>query len=96
MTLSDESDRPPQSHPERFEWICARARMLESRRDEDWIEDRLRWLWDHPDEFVRSGMPDAPEGIDKDDYLLFKMGVLFGTEFEHEFPRAEYDGEVVE
>lgn len=82
----------PRSQPERIEWIYHCARMMDLVREEDWIEDRLEWLWNHPNEFASSGTPEPPKGIDEEDYQLFRLGLLFGIDYEHEYPREEYNG----
>lgn len=82
----------PRSQPERIEWLYKCARGMDLVRDEDWIENRLEWLWNHPNEFARGETPEPPEGVAEEDYRLFQLGLLFGTDYEHEFPRSEYDG----
>jgi hypothetical protein len=93
MTDNEASDTEiPHKAADRIEWICERAQRLEFIRDEDWIEAEIRYLWENPDEFEAGDSQDVPADVAKEDYLLFRLGVAFGTDYEHHFPRGEHDG----
>jgi hypothetical protein len=90
------SDRPEETPPQdpdaRIEWILNRAQKLDLVRHEDWIADELEYLWNNPDEFEAANTHETPTGVDPKDYALFRLGVLFGTDYEHYFPRGDDDG----
>lgn len=81
---------PPADREERFEWILERAKRLDVLRGEDWIASEVRKLWNHPDVYEADPdrLYDVPPGVSEADYILFRLGVAFGTEYEHEFPRG--------
>lgn len=80
---------PPDDHPERIEWMFDRGAMLDRLRHSDWIEDEMRYLWENPDEFEEGGTHDAPDNAFRTEYNLFRLGVLFGIEYEREYPTDE-------
>ena len=89
--MSTDLPGPPETQPERFEWILERAKRLDLIRGEDWIAAEVRKLWNHPDVYENEPdkLYDVPPEVDQADYVLFRLGVAFGTEYEHEFPREE-------
>lgn len=86
----DKASSIPSDPDERIEWVIERAAMLDEIRDEDWIADTVEYVWNHPDEFERGDALDRPDDVDEADFGLFRLGLLFGTDYEHYFPR---DGE---
>lgn len=79
----------PDDPDERIDWILDRARMLDVIRRAGWIADEIEKHWENPDQFADDGLYEVPERADKQDYALFKLGLLFGTEYEHQFPRDD-------
>lgn len=67
--------------------------MMDVIRGEDWVENEIRYLWNNPDEFEAGDTQEVPKGVDKEDYILFRLGVAFGTDYEHNFPRGEWRDE---
>jgi len=62
--------------------------MLEYVRDDDWITDQLEAMWNNPEQFESDGMfEEVPDGANPEDYTLFQLGVLFGIDYEQEFPQ---------
>lgn len=80
--------------------MIERAQMLDVVRDEPaWIADCVEELWDNPEKFERGETFEEPDGVAPEDYNLFRYGVLFGIEYEREYPtdsdewRGDADGE---
>lgn len=82
-----ESPPPVDEFEERMEWIIDRAKTLDVIFESDWIADEVEKIVNDPDGF--GGIYDPPEEADDPIYALFITGVLFGTDVEFYFPRAE-------
>lgn len=78
----------PHEPEERISRILNTAEKLDRVRDEpDWIEEEVKFLWNNVEKFEEGGHMNTPDGVDKKDYNLFKLGVLFGTDYEYYYPR---------
>lgn len=81
----------PESQPERIEWVLDRGQILDSIRtnEPDWVADELEYLWNNPEEFESGGTHKCPDGVHEETYILFRLGVAFGTDYEYYYPRDE-------
>lgn len=54
----------------------------------DVIKKRWDWLWENPEEFAEGGIP---EEVDTREEYAFRMGVVFGIEYERAYPTGEQE-----
>ena len=73
-----------------------RLELIDERRDEAGdgpiLSDGLRYLWNNPDVYEEKGaIPMLKDEYDTDELsesmMFVLLGILFGTEYEHAFPR---------
>jgi len=67
---------------ESYEYI---KEMVEESEMPEWVSDELEKLWNNPDKF-ESGETLNEELMDDPFYLMFRLGVGFGTEYERKYP----------
>lgn len=73
-----------QQKPEQVTRIQAKLRALGG--DYDRLADEMDTLWANPSEFERTGiMSDDPDDL----MTVFYLGVCFGTDYEHAYPRDQ-------
>jgi len=78
--------------PEDLEDAIKRAHTLDFIRDgeEHWVAEEMLKLWENPDlyEDDPEELYEVPDGVDQEDYVLFRLAVVFGTQYEHAYPRG--------
>ena len=76
--------------------LKGRLEVIDSRRDEAdgdlLISDGLRYIWQNPDEYEQKSpiqmLKDEYDTDELSDSMIFVLiGILFGTEYEHAYPR---------
>lgn len=91
MNSDKDAEGIPENPQERFDWILKRAMKLDAIRESNWIADEVDKLWNNPGEYEGGETYEVPEDVKEQDYVLFRLGVAFGTEYEYEFPREGGD-----
>jgi hypothetical protein len=91
MTSDRDDTEIPHDSDDRLEWICARAKTMDTLQSNAWIEDEIRYLWNNPDEFAAGNSYEQPAGVEKEVYILFRLGIAFGTDYEHHYPRDTHE-----
>jgi hypothetical protein len=73
---------------EKAEKMIERAAKLDLIRDAeaDWIADTVAELWQQPEEFANGELFEQPDDVAREDFNLFRFGVLFGIEYENRYP----------
>jgi hypothetical protein len=51
----------------------------------DWVAEEMEKLWENPEDFESADSLDQ-ELMDSPLYMMFRLGVGFGTEYEREYP----------
>ena len=59
--------------------------MVESGEMPQWVTEEMTRLWDNPDSFEEGGTLDE-ELVDNPNYLMFRLGIVFGIEYERKYP----------
>lgn len=59
--------------------------MVERSELPPWVNDEMEKLWNNPEGF-ESGETLNEEMLDNPLYLIFRLGVGFGTEYERKYP----------
>jgi len=59
--------------------------MVEQSEMPEWVLEELDKLWNNPDKF-ESGETLNQARLDNPLYLMFRLGVGFGTEYERKYP----------
>ena len=85
-----DSGPPCTDNPEaRMEWMLKRAEWLDGLMEgEDWVADEIEKHWNYPKLFENGDLHEVPDETDETTYLLFKLALLFGTDYEHYYPRG--------
>lgn len=90
-TVNESTESIPKDPDDRIAWIIKRAQLLDKIRDEEWVADTVEDLWNNPEVFENDDFEwNTPsDDVDEEDVQLFRLGVLFGTDYEHFHPRPE-------
>ena len=77
--MDDSSSRTPE---EEYEFL---KRSADEGNMPEWVVEEMEYLWNNPQDYAKGEALDD-ELKDEPLYLLFRLGVAFGTTYERGYP----------